>query len=158
MNKEEFVKELEEIIEDTLFIGESIDDLNDEIAQNTLSISLGKDLASEFATEDLLSFFHQVQNNRKQQIVKNSDHNMILYVWFEWQSARLRFDLISDFHKSLPFGRKYKVIENLEIILEEFLKFPFHDGIPIEEVDEEGAEDEDEFEPFNVYSVVFTND
>lgn len=157
MRKEDFLKELDEIIDDRLFIGNSIDDLNDEISQNTWSISMGQELAHEFTTEDLISFFNQVQNNRKEQIVKNSDHNMIFYVWFDWQSARLRFNLISDFHKNLPFGGKYKIIKNIEPVLNEFLQFPYHDGFPIEETEEEVAEDEVDIEPFNVYSVIITN-
>lgn len=157
MNKEDFLKELDEIIEDRLFIGDSIDDLDNEISQNTWSISMGKELANEFTTEDLKSFFNQVQNNRKEQILKNSDHNMIFYVWFDWQSARLRFNLISDFHKKIPFGGKYKIIENIEPIFNEFLQFPSHDGFPIVEIEEEVAEDEVNIEPFDVYSVIITN-
>ena len=157
MSKEDFLKELDEIIEDRLFIGDSIDDLDNEISQNTWSISMGKELANEFTTEDLKSFFNQVQNNRKEQILKNSDHNMIFYVWFDWQSARLRFNLISDFHKKLPFGGKYKIIEHIEPILNEFLQFPYHDGFPIVEITEQVSEDEVNIEPFVVYSAIITN-
>ncbi len=162
MRKEDFLKELDEIIEDKLFIGDSMDDLDNEISQNTWSISMSQELANEFTTEDLKSFFNHVQNNRKEQILKYSDHNMIFYVWFDWLSGQLRFNLISDFHKKLPFGGKYKIIENIELILNEFLQFPYHDGLPIIEIEEEAEEDEVEedeenFEPLNVYSVIITN-
>ena len=157
MSKEDFLKELDEIIEDRLYIGDSIDDLNDEVSQNTWSISMGQELANELTTEDLKLFFNQFQNNRKEQILKNSDHNMIFYVWFDWQSARLRFNLISDFHNKLPFGGKYKVIENIEPILNKFLQFPYHDGFPIVEIEEEVAEDDVNIELFDVYSVIITN-
>jgi hypothetical protein len=153
MKKEDFLKELDEIIDDKLFIGSSIDDLNNEVSQNTWSISIGQELEKEFITEDLILFFNKVQKNRKEQIVKDSNHNMIFYVWFEWQSASLRFNLISDFHKNLPFRGKYKIIENIEPILNDFLQFPYYDGFSIVE---EVAEKEDN-EPFNVYSVIINN-
>ncbi|MEI5906745.1 hypothetical protein WAK64_06695 [Bacillus spongiae] len=157
MSKEDFLKELDEIIEDRLFIGNSINDLDNEISNNTWSISMEKELANEFTTEDLKLFFNQVQNNRKEQVFKNSDHNMIFYVWFDWQSAGLRFNLISDFHKKLPFGRNYKTIDNIEPILIKFLQFPYHDGFPVEEIEGEVAEGEINIEPFEVYSVIITN-
>jgi hypothetical protein len=114
MNKQDFLKGLDEIIEDSMFIWNSVNDLNNEISQNTWSISMG-------------------------------------------QSARLRFNLISDFHTQLPFGDKYKVLKNIEPILNEFLQFPYHEGFSILEIEEEVSEDEVEIEPFNVYSVIITN-
>lgn len=154
MSKNDFLKELDEIIGDRIFIGNSIDDLDNEISQNNWSISIEQELANEFTTEDLISFFIQVQNNRKEQIVQNSDHNMIFYVWFDCQSARLQFNFISGFHKTLPFSCKYNIIENIEPILNEFLKFSYHDGFPIVE---EVTEDKVNIAPLNVYSVIITN-
>jgi hypothetical protein len=46
MKKEEFLKELGEIIEDKIFIGDDIDDLEEEISQNTWSFSMNQQLAS----------------------------------------------------------------------------------------------------------------
>lgn len=159
MNKEEFLKELDEIIQDKLFIGNSVDDLDDETSQNNWSISMGQELVSKFTTEDLITFFHQVQKNRKEQIVSTSDHNMIFYVWFDWQSTRLHFNLISDLHTGLPFYSNYRVIENIESILNDFLQFPYHDGFPIrQKEDEEVIENEFDIEPLRVYSIIITND
>ncbi|MGE8035515.1 hypothetical protein [Lysinibacillus sp. NPDC093692] len=159
MNKEAFLKELDEIIQDELFIGNSVDDLDDETLLDNWSISMGQELVSKFTTEDLITFFHQVQNNRKEQIVNTSDHNMIFYVWFDWQSARLHFNLISDLHTKLPFGCNHKVIENIEPILNDFLQFPYHDGFPIGEKEEkEVIENEFDIEPLKVYSIIITND
>ena len=150
MNKEEFLKELDEIIQDKLFIGNVMDDLEDEISQNNWSISIGQELAGKFTIEDLIVFFNQL---------KNSDHNMIFYVWFDWQSARLCFNLISDFHSTLPFRCDYKIIDNLEPILNDFLQFLYHGGFTIEEIeDEEVSEDKVNVEPFSVYSVTIPCD
>ena len=157
MKKSDFLKELDEIIFDRIFIGSSALDLENEIAQNGWSISMDQDLVNKFTTEDLISFFLQVQNSRKEQVVKTSDHDMIFYLWFDHQSAALRFNLISDFHKKLPFRCKYDIIQDMEPILDDFLQFHYHDGFPIAEADEyEIADGEIEFTPLNVYSLTIT--
>lgn len=162
MNKNEFMEELKEIVEDPLFIGNSIEDLADEAAENTWSISMGQELANDFTMEELVSFFTQVQTNRKEQIVHTSDHPMIFYAWFDWQSASLRFSLMSAFQEKLPFGSKYKTVASIEPIIVEFLQFQFHDGFPFteihDEVPTETEEKEKVNEPFNVYVVILSND
>ncbi|MGG4447975.1 hypothetical protein ABEX29_10635 [Brevibacillus porteri] len=85
-----------------------------------------KQLASQFTVSDFMNFFHKVIENRKQQILKsNSDHGMLLYVWFDWQASRLKFNLISQVHERLPF---IEIIDELEPIINEFLHFSYHDG------------------------------
>lgn len=158
MSKKEFIEELNEIIEDPIFIGNSIEDLFSETGENTWGVSMGQELANEFTMEELVSFFTQVQTNRKEQIVQNSDHPMIFYAWFDWQAASLKFSLISAFHEKLPFGRPYKTIASIEPIIAEFLQF---DGISItevhDEISDEMEEEEEVMEPFNVFSVVISN-
>ncbi|WP_205690294.1 hypothetical protein [Chengkuizengella sediminis] len=154
MGKEEFLKELEEIIEDNIFIGNTIDDLDEEISQNNWSFSMTQELVQEFTVDDLKNFFDRLLKNRKNQILNaNSKHGMIFYAWFEWQSGRLLFNLISDLHPKLPFGGKYKVVEKIETIITEFLNYPYHNGISIIEIENDGELEENETinEPFNVY-------
>lgn len=162
MSKKEFVEELNEIIEDPIFIGNSIEELFNETRENTWSVSMGQELANEFTIEEMVSFFTQVQTNRKEQIVQNSDHPMIFYAWFDWQAASLKFSLISEFHEKLPFGSPYKTIASIEPIIAEFLQFPFHDGFPVteihNEISDEMEEEEEVTEPFNVFSVVMLNE
>ncbi|WP_274362306.1 hypothetical protein [Paenibacillus thermotolerans] len=156
LKKIEFLRELEEIIEDRIFIGNAVDKLKDEITNNCWSISMSQELAGEFAVQDLQSIFEKILQNRIEQAAgSDCSHGMIFYVWFEWQSARLRFNLISDIHAKLPFGGKYNVIENIEPIIREFLSFPYHDGIPSIEAEEEvdDLEAEKEIKPFDVYVV-----
>ncbi|NTU19901.1 hypothetical protein HPY28_06145 [Brevibacillus sp. HB1.2] len=129
VNKDDFLIELEDIVYDSLFIGGHKDDLNKEISANMWSISLSKQLASQFTVSDFMNFFHKVIENRKQQILKsNSDHGMLLYVWFDWQASRLKFNLISQVHERLPFSGKIEIIDELEPIINEFLHFSYHDG------------------------------
>ncbi|MCT9872435.1 hypothetical protein, partial [Paenarthrobacter aurescens] len=80
--------------------------------------------------KELKDFFIKVIDNRANQIVNSkSNHGMFFYVWFDWQSSRLRLNLISDFHKRLPYGREYNVLNSLELIIEEYLNYPYHDGL-----------------------------
>lgn len=161
MSKKEFIEELNEIIKDPIFIGNSIEDLFSETGENTWSVSMGQALVDEFTKEELVLFFTQVQTNRKEQIVQTSDHPIIFYAWFDWQAASLKFSLISDFHEKLPFGRPYKTIASIEPIVAEFLQFPFHEGLPItethDEISNEMEEDEEVIEPLNVFSIVISN-
>lgn len=161
MSKKEIIEELNDIIEDPIFIGNSIDDLFSETGENTWGVSMGQELANEFTMEELVLFFTQVQTNRKEQIVQKSDHSMIFYAWFDWQAASLEFSLISAFHEKLPFNSPYKTIASIEPIIAEFLRFPFHDGIPIteihDEISDEMEEGEEVMEPFNVFSFVISN-
>lgn len=162
MSKKEFIEELNEIIEDPIFIGNSIDDLFSETGENTWGVSMGQELANEITMEELVLFFTQVQTNRKEQIAQISDHPMIFYAWFDWQAASLKFSLISAFHEKLPFNSPYKTIASIEPIIAEFLQFQFHDGFLITDIqDEISAETEEEEkvnEPFNVFAVVLSND
>ncbi len=158
MTKEAFLKELDEIVQDTLFMGHSVDDFNEEISQNHWSVSAEQKLVKQLTMEDLLTFFRQVQTNRKEQIVRNGGHDMIFYVWFDEQSASLHFNLLSDFYAKLPFGCSYQTIDAIEPILHDFLRFPHHDGFPIEDTEnEEMIENEADIEPLRVYSILLTH-
>ncbi|WP_188006735.1 hypothetical protein [Sporosarcina sp. ANT_H38] len=135
MNKNEFFQSLEEIVVDPLFIGDSMQDLVEETANNTWSMSISKELATEIVVEDFTDFFQRVMTNRREQIrsSKNQDR-MLFYIWFDWQSAQIKFNLISDYDTALPFGCEIEITHKIEPIIEEFLRFPYHDGFPFEEI------------------------
>ncbi|WP_429844904.1 hypothetical protein [Brevibacillus sp. FIR094] len=133
MNKDDFLIELEDIVYDSLFIGSHKDDLNKEISANMWSISLSKQLASQFTVADFMNFIHKVIENRQQQILKsNSDHGMLLYVWIDWQASRLKLNLISQIHERLPFSGKIEILDELEPIINEFIHSSNYDGLPID--------------------------
>ena len=154
MSKEEFLVELEDIIVDELFIGNTTKDLQDEIAHNMWRISMNQELANDFTVNDLATFFSSVLKNRKKQIVEKSTHPMIFYMWFDVMAAQLRFNLISDCHETLPFGREYKIINEMNPIISEFLQSPWHDGFTENEENDEACE----WEPLLVYSTILTNE
>ncbi|WP_337099145.1 hypothetical protein [Paenibacillus sp. YIM B09110] len=156
MNKKEFLKELDEIIEDIMFIGNDIDDLEKEISQNTWSISMSQQLANEFAYGEIRTFIGNVITNRVEQMTKaDCNHGMLFYVWFDWHSGRLRFNLISDIHTRLPFKCKIEIVENMDSIINEFLEYPYHDGIPFEEVNEEVEENVEDLEENSLHVFLY---
>lgn len=135
MDKNEFFHSLEEIVVDPLFIGESLQDLDEETTNNTWSISISKELATEILVEDFIDFFQRVMSNRREQIrSSNNRDGMLFYIWFDWQSAQIKFNLLSDYDTALPFGCEIEITNKLEPIIVEFLRFPYHDGFPFEEV------------------------
>lgn len=145
MDNIEFFQGLEEIVVDPLYIGDSEADIDQEIANNTWSISISNQLGAQLSVKDFIDFFEKVISNRCDQI-KHSYNNtgMIFYVWFDWQSAQLRFSLISDYDSKLPFVCEIENTDKLEPIIEEFLSYPFHDGFPAEEVNVEDKDIEKE--------------
>lgn len=163
MIKFEFLKKLEEIIYDDILIGDSVDYLNSETRQNKWSFSISQELANEFDNQDLIIFFEKVLKNRKQQIKTNNKKGMIFYLWFDKQSASLAFNLICEEHIKLPFGCEIKLIDDYEEIISDFLNYPYHDGFPIEEVDNDQNEidDSDEeitvVEPLKVFTLKLKN-
>lgn len=142
MDKYEFFQDLEEIVTDPIFIG----NLNEEIENNTWSISISNELAVEIMVDDFKIFFDRVVANRKKQVENSNSPKMLFYVWFDWMAVQLRFSVISDDNAKLPFAGEVEITENLELIIEDFLRFPYHDEIVLEEVqvDESEINEEDE--------------
>ncbi|WP_246277399.1 hypothetical protein [Neobacillus endophyticus] len=77
---------------------------------------------------------------------------MLFYVWFDWQAAQLRFNMVSNYDSKLPFSCEIETTDKLEPIIEEFLSFPYHNGFPVEEISEEDEwlEEESNF-PLKVF-------
>ena len=76
-----------------------------------------------------------------------------MYGVFDWQSAQLRFSLISDYDSELPFVCEIETIDKLEPIIEEFLSYPYHDGFPVDEVnvEDKGIEKEQNSKTLKVF-------
>ena len=134
MNKQEYFEDLKEIITDKIYIGNSVIELDEEIRNNEWLISMSQELCEITKKEDFLEFFEAVIENRKEQVLNsNKNHGIVFYLWFDEQACQLRFNLISDFHKELPFGCKLKIIDNPDEIIEDFLNVNYHNGIPLED-------------------------
>jgi hypothetical protein len=133
MDKNKYFKNLEDIITDPIFIGSSKEDLDEEISNNMWRISLEQELASKISINDFVVFFNKVIANRQSQIkTSNKQHGMIYYLWFDWMASQLRFNLISTVHEKLPFQCELELLESIEPIINNFLHYPYLNGLPIE--------------------------
>ncbi|WCM59862.1 hypothetical protein [Paenibacillus polymyxa] len=155
-NKELYFKDLENIITDTIFIGSSEYDLDEESANNMWCISSNIELKKALTLKDYRDFFNRVIQNRRDQIIGSTlNHGMIFYLWFDQLACQLRFNLISDLHKKLPFQCDLEIIEHMDDMILAFLNSPFHEGLPIE-----GYYDNIEKKPFilKVYQIILNKD
>ena len=114
---------------DSLFIG----DIKLETDNNLWSISASSKLISTLTIEELADFIERVISNRKEQVdARKSSAKMMFYLWFDAQASQIRFNVISDYKAGLPFGCKVIRTDDYKPILSDFLKHPYHDGIPHE--------------------------
>lgn len=110
MTKDQYFKNLEEIITDPIFIGSSKKDRDQEIDNNMWRITLERNLARQISVNEFVEFLNRIIENRQDQVrASNEEHGMIFYLWFDWQASQLRFNLISNIHEQLPFrsGQNY---------------------------------------------------
>lgn len=125
-----------EILHDTLFIGHSADDLQQEIRTNTWHISMSIEDVAIISRQEIVHFFYNVMNNRKDQIRQSGvKHGMWFYVWNDRQASQLRFSLISNFHQKLPFRAETRP-ETLETIIDQFLYVYDHSPASVLESDD----------------------
>lgn len=96
--------EFQEIINDSLYIGRSVDDLDNEIQNNLWLISLNEEERTQLDDGDIVKFIEIAIGNRQSQLDNSTvEHGLYFYIWHDKQASQLRFCLISDLHDSLPF-------------------------------------------------------
>lgn len=143
MNKEEYFEDLEEIINDSIYIGSSEADLQEEVDTNMWRISISTDLVNQITADEFIEFLNKVIKNRIGQIENSiSNRGMYFYLWFDIMASQLRFNLISDINKKLPFNCEIKILNDPRGIIDSFLKSPFHNGVPIEGYNDDSEEKE----------------
>lgn len=132
MNKDQYFEDLQDIINDLIYIGSSETDLQQETKNNMWRISISADLINQITTDDFNEFINKVIQNRKAQI-ENSKSNlgMYFYLWFDIMTSQLRFNLISEINKKLPFSCEIQILNDPKEIIDDFLESPFHNGRPI---------------------------
>lgn len=78
---------------------------SEEIYHNMWCIALEGDLIKQVKIEQLKDFVDKLVENREQQVRHINLHkNVIFYMWFDQQALQLRFNVITDDAKPLPFG------------------------------------------------------
>lgn len=133
-----------DILDNELFIGNSKDDLNAELKNNMWSIAVSLVNQHNLVVDELLDFIQHIIINRREQLNKlSSTHGMYFYIWQDRQASQLRFSLISDVHRQLPFKSDIALCEIKEII-EDFLTT--NDYIPYAELEITDASQESMWE------------
>jgi len=148
MTKEEFIESLEDIVTDEIFITSAIDLIDKEVSNNMWRISTDDDVASQLNADDLMNVTKRIKANRQEQLSKSMEEvDLIFYIWHDGQASQLRFNLINSNHKNLPFGAKISLVDSEAVVLNEFLKDDYHDGIPFTELREIKRNENGEFPP-----------
>jgi len=130
MTKEQFFKNLDEIVPDEIYLTESLDELDKEIQANHWSIGIDSDAAQLINNHDLQDFLRKVIQNRVKQL-EDSDKKMglLFYIWFDKQACNLNFNLINSEHEHLPFGAKLEFVDSIDQVINDCLKSKYLDGI-----------------------------
>jgi len=98
--------------------------------------------------KDIRQIIKRIKTNRLEQLSKSTEEvDLIFYMWHDGQASQLRFNLINSNHKQLPFGAKINLVDSEALILNEFLKDDYHDGIPFSELKEIKRNENGEFPP-----------
>lgn len=135
-SKHEYLQDLQEVVDDPMFIGSSQEDLMREIETNMWRLSCSRAIAEQLTVEDLEAFFDDVVESRRAQLrASELEHGMLFYVWFDEQAGQLRFNLISDVHSELPFRCQTRRVSELGKVISQFLESRWLDGIPFEELE-----------------------
>lgn len=117
-----FSEWLEAAIDGSLYLGSSTEDLRDEIYNNMWYFSGSSKDTARFSVVQLKQWLEDVIADRERQLLAYDPvRRAIFYLWVDTQLAQLRFNLISDAHVRLPFGRRYTILETPESVIEEFL-------------------------------------
>lgn len=148
--KEEFLRGLDEVVEDRLYVSNAPADIGRECRANLWCISIGGSLADQLTVDELADFLQTVKNNRREQLLAHPNQRpMLFYVWYDGQAGQLRFSLVSETDIGLPFGCKLQPVDAVTRILQLCLESPHLDGIPFEELREvpldEPSEELEEF-------------
>jgi hypothetical protein len=143
MNKKQYFEDLEDITNDSIYIGSTAADLQKEIETNMWRISISTNLVNQITTDDFNEFIYKVVENRKEQIENSSSNlGMYFYLWFDFMASQLRFNLISDINKKLPFSCEIQILNDPKEIIDDFLRSPFHNGLPIEGYNDDSEDKE----------------
>lgn len=121
-----------------------------EISNNMWCLDLLEEGVKNVTLEHLSTFIDDLLNIRRKQILSsNQPKGVVFYLWFDEQTAQLRFNFLSDCDRDLPFGCTLHYVDKPETILMSFLDSHYHEAIAwselaFEPLDENESDDWDE--------------
>jgi hypothetical protein len=144
------VSDLKIILDSPISISCDIVQQEEETLINMWALSIDPEATKAILIKDLTDFVSSLFKARTQQVEQlDVSCPVVFYMWFDEMAAQLRFNIISDFGKALPFTCELEFVNSPQAILEEFLASHLHAGISWNEFEELGQELDDEDEkPF----------
>lgn len=131
------MQDFEKIIERPIFIACNKELLDREISTNMWAISFGNTAITHIPIDKLLNFIDRFLVKKRQQLLDlNISCDAIFYMWFDEMACQLRFNLISDVHKKLPFGCQLNIVDSPHSILTHFLQSQCNQEILWDELEE----------------------
>lgn len=119
--KEEYLKILQEYVDERLYITTSTDELTKELDSNCWWINGSAEQIRSLSLQEWTDYIWRLIGDRRDQLVKSGVAiDLIFYCWHDEQAGQLRFNLINSNHHKLPFGAKYEFVE-LASVLEPFV-------------------------------------
>jgi len=125
---EPFASWLADIVQDDVATGPNCG--ND----NWRTFSLSHKQARHVSTADIVAFIDAVIQTRDAFVRSHAFPPMLFYVWHDEQASHLCFSVVQKSDGRLPFACQIEVVSSLELIADDFLKDPHHDGIPWSEL------------------------
>lgn len=115
------INDLDTLLKARILITHDYSELKKEIDSNMWCLSLS-DTYTPNASElnfFLNRFFEELQIRiHKKQLIGP----IVFYLWFDALASQLRFNVISNTDKRLPFGCDYQIVETPDCIIDNFLK------------------------------------
>ena len=108
--------------------------LNHEAQSNQWSFSFAQEQVQKLSLQEVTDFLNTLVESYNRRLSRPEYQlAMIFYCWSDPQVGSLRFSLVSASHNALPFDTSIEVLDNLEAVVQGFLNFSYHDGIPLNE-------------------------
>ena len=134
------------IINSPIFIDKQFALRQEEINTNMWALSIAPLELKKMSLLIMEQFVQDLILRRKQQVKDaHINHSVLFYMWFDKMASQLRFNIISDHNKKLPFGCNLHIVDSVELILEEFLNAERYISWNELSVCEEDEEDEEEY-------------
>ena len=119
-----------------IFLTNSTDEIDLEIEQNTVQLSVTMNTAKQLSAIDLVAFLNRIKSNRLTQLRESGfDINLIYYLWFDELAGQLRFNFLNSNHVKLPFAGEIVFVNNEQEIINDFLNSNHLEGIPWNELE-----------------------
>jgi hypothetical protein len=151
------INDFNEILDYSFLITGDSECLMEEVYNNTCGIQLSNEALATITTQNVKDFFDTFIKKIAKQL--KNDQSATFYCWIDELAAQLRFNVISGCPKKLPFGCTVEKADEIETIINNYLTYDYHAGIPWSEMivtDNVPDDDDEEDDPLSYILPVFS--